>query len=79
MTKEEIRKDILRKLNLDEAPNVDVTKVPHELIQENLAHFKSVHLNKGMMSDQAIPGHIEVEDDTYFQTRAINVMAKDGE
>lgn len=85
-TKEEIRKEILRKLDLKEPPNVSVDAVPKHLIKQLLDRYRhdledsvnimnddpSAHFNGGGH------GHFASyeEDDYHFQTRQINMLAQ---
>ena len=81
-TKEELRKEILRKLNLKAPPNVNVDMVPKHMIAQmrNKYRHDLEDSNVNIMSDDPNAGnYVEEEvDDFHFQTRLINVLAQDG-
>ena len=73
-TKEQIRKEILRKLNLNAPPNVTSNDAPKHLI-EQLKRKYDLDENEMGQSDQ--PELME-EDDFHFQTREISILAQNG-
>ena len=85
--KEQIRIEILRKLNMREPPNVTMDLIPQHMIRQLTKNFEEPHENRfqdqnsNMMGDDPNIGgsyEIEEEDDFHFQTRLINVLAKNG-
>ena len=80
MSKLAIKKDILNKLGLKEAPNVDVNSAPLHLINQMKKRFPENHRqHNGYMGD-APDGYHEYQDDedSFFQTRLINILGQDG-
>ena len=76
VTKEEIRKEILRKLNLKAPPNVSRDMAPEHAIEEMKKKYK-YEMDEMVQGDQP-QGYME-EDDFHFQTHEITIMAQNGE
>ena len=83
-TKEQIRIEILRKLNMREPPNVTMDLIPQHMIHQLTKNFeldekRFQDQNSNMMGDDPNIGgsyEIEEEDDFNFQTKLINILAK---
>lgn len=87
-TREEIRKEILRKLDLKAPPNVSAASVPQHLIRQLMDKYRHELGSVNVMNDDPIKvasmspnGQfvMEEDDDFHFQTRQINVLAQNGE
>jgi hypothetical protein len=87
-TREEIRKEILRKLDLKAPPNVSAASVPQHLIRQLMDKYRHELGSVNVMNDDPIKvasmspnGQfvMEEDDDFHFQTRQINVLAQNAE
>ena len=74
-TKEEIRKDILRKLDMNAPPKVSAKDIPEHLVRELIRKYGG---DLQMMGDDPFAGRDEVrDDDEFFKPKGISLKPRD--